>query len=122
MAADQSAGDTSLTSDFDPNSSIKQEADDSTEFQDPKEYVENLQLELCKWIDGLRKAKRSGTGDLKLTSLEKSLNEVQVHLRHLKQNVDIPEVHLEINDHIKQIVEAAKVQGRRPNAGLLFTI
>lgn len=42
--ADQSAGDTSLTSVFDPNSSQHQEADDSTEFQDPKEFVENLQV------------------------------------------------------------------------------
>lgn len=75
---------------------------------------------MSKWIDGLRKTKRSTTADrdvMKLSSLEKSLNEVQVALRHLKQNVEIPEVHLDINEHIKQIVESAKTQGKKPNAG-----
>jgi hypothetical protein len=117
--ADTSAADTSLASDYDPNLSQK-EHDDSAEFQDPNELIENLQNELSKWIDGVRRARRP-TGDrdvTKLAPLEKSLNEVQVALRHLKQNVDIPEVHLEINDHIKQIVETARKEGRKPNAGL----
>lgn len=117
----EQAADISTSSEFDLNVSQKQEHDDSAEFQqDPDELIEKLQSELAGWIDSLRRIKRSGDRDqLKFGPLEKSLNEVQVTLRHLKQNVDIPEVQLEINPHIKQIVEAARSQGRKPNAGII---
>jgi DNA repair ATPase RecN len=116
--ADQSAEDLSMISDVDPNSSTKHEHDDSAEFQEPNEFIENLQTDLSKWIEGFRHIKRSSDRDLsKLAPIEKSLNEVQVALRHLKQNVEIPELHLEINPHIQQIVDAAKAQKRKPNPG-----
>jgi hypothetical protein len=54
-----------------------------------------------------------------MTSLEKLLNEVQVILRQLTQNNNT-EFHLEINPYIKQIVELARAEGKRPNAGMLL--
>ena len=116
--ADQSAEDLSMQGDIDPNSSTKQEHDESSEFQEPNEFIEILQTELSKWIEGFRHIKRSSDRDQsKLAPIEKSLNEVQVALRHLKQNVEIPELRLEINPHIQQIVDAAKTQRRKPNPG-----
>jgi hypothetical protein len=123
---DQSAGaDLSIAgSELDPNSSqIKQEHDDSAELQDqpqdPDEFIEQLSTDVGKMIDGIRRIKRRGDRDVaKLNPLEKSLNEVKAALRNLKQNVEIPEVQLEFNEHIKQIVETARAQGRKPNAGM----
>ena len=108
----------SFVSDFDPNLSQKQEPDDSSEFQQD-EFMETLQPVVSKLINGIRRIKRAGDRDSqKLAPLEKALNEVQVALRHLEQNVDIPEVLLEFNPHILQIVETARAQGKKPNAGL----
>lgn len=113
--ADQSAEDLSMQSDLEPNTSARHEHDDSSEFQEPNEFIENLQRELSKWIEGFRHIKRSSDRDQsKLAPIEKSLNEVQVALRHLKQNVEIPELRFEINPHIQQIVDAAKAQNRKP--------
>jgi hypothetical protein len=109
---------------LDPNSpQIKQEHDDSAELQDQPqdsdEFIEQLSTDVGKVIDGIRRIKRRGDRDMALLNpLEKSLNQIKAALRNLKQNVEIPEVQLEFNEHIKQIVETARAQGRRPNTGM----
>ncbi|KAL3112905.1 hypothetical protein niasHT_015611 [Heterodera trifolii] len=107
-----------ISSDFDqPNQ--KQDPDDSGEFQrDPDEFVESIQNEVTQWLDELRRIKKPGERDgPKLGPLEKSLNDLQAAVRHLKQNIEIPEVVLEFDSNIQQIVDVARKENRKPNAG-----
>jgi len=106
-----------LAEDLEPNTSAR-DHDESAEFQEPNEFIENLQKDLTKWMQGFRHFKRLFDRDQsKLTPIEKSLNELQVALRHLEQNIEIPELCLQINPHIQQIVDAAKSQNRKPKPG-----
>uniref|UniRef100_A0A183BLW5 Dynein heavy chain, cytoplasmic n=2 Tax=Globodera pallida TaxID=36090 RepID=A0A183BLW5_GLOPA len=97
----------------------KQDPDDSGEFQqDPDEFVESIQTEVTRWLDEVRRIKKPGERDgPKMGPLEKALNEVHAAVRHLKQNIDIPEVVLEFDESIQQIVDVARKESRKPNAG-----
>ncbi|CAK5084784.1 unnamed protein product [Meloidogyne enterolobii] len=111
-----------LAEDLEPNTSAR-DHDESAEFQEPNEFIENLQKDLTKWMQGFRHFKRLFDRDQsKLTPIEKSLNELQVALRHLEQNIEIPELCLQINPHIQQIVDAAKSQNRKPKPEDLGTL
>lgn len=108
-----------ISSEFEQNSG-NQDLDDSGDFPptDPDEFIDAMQTDVSRWIEGVRKTKKLGERDgLKLAPLEKSLNEVQLVLRHMKQNIEIPEVILEHDPNVQQVVDEARKEGRKPNAG-----
>lgn len=53
-------------------------------------------------------------------SIGKLLNEMEVLIR--QQNIDIPEVHLVINEKVKEIVEKARQENRKPSTNDLGTL
>ncbi|KAI6221986.1 Dynein heavy chain, cytoplasmic [Aphelenchoides besseyi] len=54
-------------------------------------------------------------GDKLVPAVQKSLNEAEINLLHLKQNIDIPDVELIIHPKILQAVEKAHARGTKPN-------
>jgi len=89
-----------------------------TEFQEPDEFIENLQKELTRLIEGFRHVKSLSDGDRsKLAPIEKSLKETLVLVGLTKQNMEIPDLCLQINPHIHQIVYAARIGNRKPKPG-----
>uniref|UniRef100_A0AC35TT30 DHC_N1 domain-containing protein n=1 Tax=Rhabditophanes sp. KR3021 TaxID=114890 RepID=A0AC35TT30_9BILA len=60
-----------------------------------------------------KKNERDGGGDKLAPTVEKNLSEVEVALLHLKQNIDIPEIDLEIDPYIAEIVKKANEANRK---------
>ena len=116
------------------NSSIDSERkDDDNSFKsvesggdepiDTDNSIITIQEGVSKYIEQIRqirgqqhKSVADRDNAVKFAPLERSLNEVQVSLRNLKQNIEIPEVTLEHHPEIKRIVEKAHAEQRRPAA------
>nr|CAD2174297.1 unnamed protein product [Meloidogyne enterolobii] len=88
---------------------------DTSRFQEPNEFIENLQKELTRLIEGFQYVKSySDRVYSKLAPIEKSLKEALVLVGLTKQNMEIPELCLQINPYIQQIVDAARIGNRKP--------
>ena len=71
------------------------------------EFVGILKPKVSKLIDETRQIKRAANDQedsRRLAPLQQALDAMQIALRRLEQNVDIPKVRLEFNPHILRLV------------------
>ena len=50
-----------------------------------------------------------------MPSVQKKMNELEVGLLHLQQNIEIPEISLQVNQVIQSVVRKAKETGKKPS-------
>lgn len=64
----------------------------------------------------VKESRRGDRDGVKLApTIEKSLNEAEVAIRHLQQNIDIPEVNLQFNSQVQNAVNKARTENRKPS-------
>lgn len=74
------------------------------------------------WFDAFvetRGGAKEGDGKMGIPATKKKFAELELSLRHLQQNVEIPETHLIIHPIIQRAVQEAQATGVRPNLSLI---
>ena len=54
-------------------------------------------------------------------AVQQKFNELEVSLRHLQQNIDIPEVQLVVNPEVMEVVKKATAENKKPSVASFGT-